>query len=369
MRLVPIQCVKENSYLGRDLYDDNGKILLREGAVLTASILKKIESLQIYTIYITDEYSKDVFESVIKPEIRQKAIKIVRQKFNSLEKGIKGHDISYNESEKEFEAIACTAKELIEEILLNKDIILCLVDIKSFSNYTFQHSVNVAVISLLIGMKISLHKFDLIDLCVGAMLHDIGKVFIPKEILEKSSELTKEEFHILKQHTTKGYEYLRESNNIAITSTLVALQHHEKISGQGFPEERSGEKISKFAKIVAIADVYDTLTSEQYYRRAISPNEAFEYIMANGGIKFDYEFVQVFLKIVVPYAVGTLVKLSTGEIGLVSKINKDMPLRPEVKIIHSNKDNNINKYVNLVDNIGIVIKGVQYEVPEGNEVG
>lgn len=364
--MVPVQCVSEDTYLARDLYDDNGKVLLREGAILTASILKRIESLQIYSIYITDEYSKDIFESVIKPEIRQKAIKIVKEKFYSLEKGIKARDISYNESEKEFEAISCTAKELIEEILLNKDVVLSLVDIKSFSNYTFQHSVNVAVISLILGIRLNLHKFDLIDLCVGAMLHDIGKVFIPKEILTKSSELTKEEFDILKQHTTKGYEYLRESKSISITSILVALQHHEKISGQGFPEGRSGEKISKFAKIVSIADVYDTLTSDRQYRSAISPNEALEFIMANGGIKFDYKYVQVFSKMVVPYAVGTLVKLSNGEVGIVSKINEDVPLRPEVKIIYSENRNNINNYINLINNIGIVIDGIQYEVPEQN---
>lgn len=364
MRLVPLQCVKENSKLARNIYDDEGRILLKEGTTLTEGILVKIKKLQIFTIFITDEYSDEIINEVIKPEVRQKAIQIVKEKFYNLEKSIHGHSISYTKSEKEYESIAYMAKQLIEEILQNRDVVLDLVDIKSYDNYIFQHCVNVAVISLVIGIKLNLHKFDLIDLCIGAMLHDIGKVFIPAEILNKKGSLTPEEFEIMKQHTTKGYDYLRESNSLSITSVLVALQHHEKVSGQGYPDGKSGEQISKFAKIVAIADVYDALTSDRPYRQAISPNEALEYIMASGEIQFEYKFVQVFSKVVVPYYIGTFVKLSNGDIAIVKRINFDVPLRPQVEVIRSSNKKNVGKLIDLVSEIGIVIEGVQYQVDE-----
>lgn len=366
MRLVPLQCVKENSKLARDIYDGLGRTLLREGTVLTESILKRIKALKIFTICITDEYSDEIIDEVIKPEVRQKAINIVKEKFYSLEKSVSGYNISYNESEKEYESIAYMAKQLIEEILQNRDVVIDLVDIKSFDNYVFQHCINVAVISLVIGIKLNLHKFDLIDLCIGAMLHDIGKIFIPAEILNKKGKLTKEEFEIVKEHTTKGYSYLRESNSISITSMLVALQHHEKVCGQGYPYGKSGEGISKFAKIVAIADVYDALTSDRPYRQALSPNEALEYIMANGEIQFEFKFVQVFSKIVVPYYIGTLVRLSSGDIAVVRKINFDVPLRPQVEVVRSSNKKNIGNLIDLVREIGIVIEGVQYQLPEND---
>lgn len=364
MRLVPLQCIKSNSKLARDIYDNEGRALLREGTILTESMLKRIEKLRIFTLCIADEYSDEIIDEVIKPEVRQKAITIVKEKFYSLETSMNGQKISYTKSEKEYESIAYMAKQLIEEILQNRDVVLDLVDIKSFDNYVFQHCVNVAIISLVIGIKLNLHKFDLIDLCIGAMLHDIGKVFIPEKILNKPGKLTSEEFDVMKQHTVKGYSYLRESNSLSITSMLVALQHHEKVSGQGYPYGKSGEEISKFAKIVAIADVYDALTSDRPYRKAISPNEALEYIMASGEIQFEYKFVQVFSKVVVPYYVGTLVKLSNGDIAVVRKINFDLPLRPQVEVIRSNDKKNVGRLIDLVSEIGIVIQGIQYELPE-----
>lgn len=362
MRLVPLQCVKENSILARDIYDDQGRVLLREGTLLTEGRLKRIKDLHIFTVHITDEYSDEIIDEIIKPEVRQKAILIVKEKFYNLERSISGFNVSYNESEKEYESIAYMAKQLIEEILLKRDVVIDLVDIKSFDNYVFQHCINVAVISLVIGIKLNLHKFDLIDLCIGAMLHDIGKVFIPMEILNKKGKLTNEEFEIMKQHTIKGYGYLKESSSLSITSMLVALQHHEKVCGQGYPYGKSREEISKFAKIVAIADVYDALTSDRPYRQALSPNEALEYIMANGEIQFEYKYVQVFTKVVVPYYIGTLVKLSDGDIAVVRRINFDVPLRPQVEIIKSDNKKNIGKLIDLVKEIGIVIEGVQYQV-------
>ncbi|MFT8316127.1 MAG: HD-GYP domain-containing protein [Clostridium sp.] len=360
MRLIPIQCVKENTKLAKSIYDNDGKILLKKGSILKDAIIKKIKDLDIYSIYIFDEYSNKIIEEVIKPEIRQKAIIAIKKSFVNINDD-KLKIFNYKDRGGEFNSIVYITKELIEEILSKDDIMVNLVDIKSSSNYIFQHSVNVAIISLIIGIKLNLHKFDLIDLCIGAILHDIGMIFVPSEIVNKESELTYEEYEIVKHHTKKGYEFLRESFEIPVTSLLIALQHHERTGGQGYPTGKSGEEISKFAKIVAIADTYDALTAHRPYRKAMSPNEALEYLMASGGIQFDYKYIEVFSKIIVPYAEGTLVKLTNAEIAVVEKININFPLRPNVKIIRSSDSKRINRVIDLEKELDIVIKDVYQE--------
>ncbi|WP_026883559.1 HD-GYP domain-containing protein [Clostridium akagii] len=362
MRLVPIQCIKENDKLARNIYDNNGKLLLKSGIILRASVIKKIKFLNIYSVYVIDQYSDNIIEEIIAPEIRQKAIKAIKDKYGNLNNDDKIETKpNYKGSEEEYQSILYMAKQLIDEILSRKDVMLNVVDIKSLSNYLFEHSVNVAIISLIMGIRLNLHKFDLIDLCVGALLHDFGMVFVPKGITDKEESLTEEEYKVIRDHTRIGYEYLTESCEISLSSVLIALQHHERIGGQGYPEAKDGNNISKFAKIVAIADTYDALTSDRSYRVAKSPNEALEYIMANGGIIFDYKLVQLFSKIVVPYPKGTIVKLTNDEIGIVEKVSLNTPLRPQLKILYSKNSSRINEIIMLEKEIDIVIKGLHYE--------
>lgn len=371
MRLVPIQSVKEGSILAKTIYDGEGRVLLKEGTELKDAVIKKIEFLNIYTIYINDKYSNTVIEDMIKPEIRQKSIKKIRDVFYNLEhynknpNNYEGQNL-YKKNEKDFQSVQYVARELIEEILSRKNVMIGLVDIKSFDDYTYQHSVNVAVIALVLGIKMNFHKYELFDLCIGALLHDIGKVFVPSEILNKPGKLTEEERKIIEEHPESGYEYLKGSYDVSVPARIIVLQHHERIGGQGYPEGREGERISILAKIVAVADVYDAMTSARVYRKALSPNEVLEYIMANGGTKFDYKVVQAFSKVVIPYPEGSLIRLSNHDIAVVTKVYSEMPLRPDVKIVYSKNSESLDSILELSKENSIVIQGVEYEVPEDN---
>jgi HD-GYP domain-containing protein (c-di-GMP phosphodiesterase class II) len=169
------------------------------------------------------------------------------------------------------------------------------------------------------------------------MLHDIGKVFIPKEILNKPGRLSDEEFEAIKSHSVKGHEYLKKFFDMPASSSSGVLQHHERFNGSGYPAGIKGNKITPFGKIIAIADVYDALTSKRAYRDAIDPSEAIEYIMGGCGSLFDPALVDIFLKKIAPYPIGTCVSLSNGMTGLVSENYSDCCLRPKVKIIkHGN---------------------------------
>ncbi|MBU3187087.1 HD-GYP domain-containing protein [Clostridium estertheticum] len=343
MRLLPIEFAKPGDFLAKTIFDNDGRILLREGVALTDFYLTSIRRLQIFSIYISDEYNEAEIEDVIKPELRQHAIKAIKEAFYSFEK-YSLYSTNTNIDEKKvskekrtyFDSIGNIAKEIIDEIISKKNVMINLVDIKSMDNYTYQHSVNVAVLSLVLGVQLQLNQNELYTLCIGALLHDIGKTLIPKQIILKPGPLTDEEYKTIKEHTTKGYDFLK-----------------------GCLE------ISAPARIVAIADVYDALTSHRPYSKAMCPNDAVEYIFSHGDTQFDYEMVKVFSKAVVPYPPGTLVKLSTGDIGVVMAVFPNFALRPQVKIIKKGKNSNSNEVgttVSLISQLDIVIKNIEFAV-------
>lgn len=178
MRLVPIESAKEGNYLAKTIYDNTGRILLREGAMLTSNIIKRIQSLGIYTVYIHDKYSTNVIEDVIEPQIRQKAVQNIKATFDFLQRRSQAslndpskQKMAAKEKEEYVKSITDIAEDIMNEVLSRKKILVNLVDIKSMDNYTYQHSVNVSVLSLILGIKLKLSKYELFTLCVGALLH------------------------------------------------------------------------------------------------------------------------------------------------------------------------------------------------------
>lgn len=369
MRFVPIECVRENSILGKSIYDCYGRKLLSAGVSLTETMINSIKKLDIYSLYIIDEYSSEEIEDIIKPELRVKAISIIKETFKDIERIATVHKFEkrslkdYSKKEQEyFNSISDIAEELLENVLSSHNVLLSLVDIKSMDNYTYAHSVNVAIISIVFGLSLNLTRRDLLYLCIGALIHDIGKVFVPKEILQKPGKLTPEEFEEMKKHPKLGYDFIKNSYNISAHTKLIVLQHHERFDGLGYPEGISSDKISYLARIVTIADVYDALTSDRPYKRAMCPSIALEYLMSNAGSLFDFNLVNVFCKIIIPYPKGTIVSLSNGDIGVVEKTLPNFPLRPIVKIVKSDISENIGDNINLIDNLSIVISDIKYEI-------
>lgn len=369
MRLVPIECIRVNSLLGKNIYNSDGQVLLKAGVVLTESMLKRVKSLNFFSLYIIDEYSSSEIEDIIKPELRQKSISIIKETFCEIERIASVHKFEkramndYTKQEqKYFNSINNIAEELLDNVLSNKNVLLSLVDIKSMDNYTYAHCVNVAVISLILGISLNLSKRNLTHLCIGALIHDIGKSFIPSDILQKPGKLTAEEFEVIKQHSKYGYDFLGNSFNLSSHSKLIVLQHHERFDGFGYPNKISGTDISYLSRIVSIADVYDALTSDRPYKRAMCPSDALEYLMSNAGTAFDYDMISVFCKIIVPFPEGTIVSLSNGDIGIVEKTIPNFPLRPIIKIVKSDSSIEVGSKLNLIDNLSIVISDVKYEI-------
>ncbi|MBM7615144.1 HD-GYP domain-containing protein [Alkaliphilus hydrothermalis] len=333
MRYVPIQHVKAESFLAKPLINDNGHILLKAGAQLNESLIQKIQRMGFLALYIKDEHSQHEIEDVIEAEVRQKATKSL-QAF--LEGSIDTRKMSTNDMknlQNKEEEVKSVVKAIIDDLFLQKDIVMNMVDIKKVDDYTYGHCVNVMLLSVMVGIGANMNKQQLYDLAIGSLMHDVGKLFIPKEILLKPSGLTNDEYIAIQQHTTKGFEWLKNYSEFSAPARSVSLQHHERVDGRGYPNGLKEKDIHIYSKITSITDVYDALTSDRYYRRALPAKEAIEYILGGGGQYFSIDLTRIFAKKVNPYPLGTLVRINGGMVGVVEVINNENFQRPIVKIL------------------------------------
>lgn len=355
MRIKPINAVKPGDMLGRTLYSFQGRALLNKGAVLNDTIINRIRAHGYVSIYIKDEFENDL-DDIVKPEIRQKVVNVLRDSFQDFDKYIKYMNSNIKVTpallakiRNEFaESVETAASDLVDEVLKNKQVTINIVDIKSMDSYTYQHSVNVCVLAIAVGVELGLNQYQLNDLAVGALIHDIGKTVIPMDILMKPDKLTEDEFEMIKEHSALGYEYLKQNIMICGLAKQIVYQHHERVDGKGYPRGIAGDRIHKYSKIVAICDVYDALTSDRVYKTASSPGFALEYIMSNAGTQFDCDIAKAFFKRIIPYPVGSHVLLSNGEIAIVESLNRFLALRPIVKSLKSGEKIDLEKVNNVV---------------------
>ena len=203
-------------------------------------------------------------------------------------------------------------------------------DLKKFDEYTYHHSLSVAVLSIAIGQELGMDFRSLIRLSRCAVLHDIGKLSIPVEILHKKSALTKDEFEVIKQHTK--YSFLNLKNQAYGDTELWTgvMYHHEKINGGGYPRGLQNEEIPLFSRIIAVADMYDAVTSYRPYRDPMTPSDAYDLLMSEVGKSFEYKIVEALLKRLILYPINTEVTISDGRSGYV--VDNENALRPTIKI-------------------------------------
>lgn len=357
MRYVPINCLRKGMICGRRLHGMNGELLLNRGAVIQEAYIKKIKRLGFGGIYIDDPLSSDIIVSDIIPDtLRHKSVNTLKDLFIDISN-------SPNVLSGKLDIFSSLINDILENIMSNKNIMINMQDLKMFDDYTYFHSVNVGVLSMLVGTSMDLNRKQLHQLGLASMLHDIGKVFIPLDILNKPGKLTDDEFQIMRSHSLKGYEYFENKNIIPLISNIGILDHHERYDGKGYPFQKENRETSLYGKIIAIADVFDALTSDRPYRKALSPFDATEYIMGGCNSQFNDEIVKLFIQKIAPYAQGTSVVLSNGWIGIVALNYYDACLRPLVKIINKGLEDITPFYLDLrsdMNSLDITITGLAY---------
>jgi len=240
-------------------------------------------------------------------------------------------------------------KSLTENIMQNPTALIWLTQLKNRDEYTSIHSLNVCVLSLFFGRSIGLDTVQLQDLGTGALLHDIGKLRVPLEVLNKPGQLTREEYDIMQKHTMYGYELFRERDEISQASMNVILNHHERLDGKGYPNGLDESQLDQYSKMVTIVDVYDAITSKRVYHEEVSPYNAINRIYSEKDGSFDRQLVEQFIKYMGVYPIGSLVELNTGQVGVVSAFNEKRHLYPTVLLLldENKKPYQQQKIINL----------------------
>ncbi|TVM30361.1 HD-GYP domain-containing protein [Oceanidesulfovibrio marinus] len=237
-----------------------------------------------------------------------------------------GYLVDYTQSERLVESV-------IDSVVRNEDAMVSLTKLRSFDEYSYTHSINVAVLAVAFGKNLGLPRDRLRALGSAGIFHDLGKSRIPEAILNKPGKLTAEEFEVMKSHPKFGFELLVQQGSASDQVLLGVLQHHEKFNGKGYPGGVSGNAISLLARIIAVADVYDALTSERVYKKGMMPYKALSLMYTMRGEDFHIGYVERFIKSMGIYPVGSFVRLSTREYAVVTGSNMAAPLFPQVTVV------------------------------------
>lgn len=226
-----------------------------------------------------------------------------------------------------------TVYKMVDSVFNNADALTSLARLKNFDDYTYTHCVNVSILSIALGRQMGLGRKAIEFLGTGAIIHDIGKMLVPEDIFRKPSSLTLYEFEEMMKHTLHGAKALSGQDGIDESSTQVVLAHHEKYDGTGYPNKLRGSEIHLFARIAAVSDTYDAMTSKRIYHGALLPEHALSKIFMLKGRHFETEIVERLIRCIGIYSIGTTVELNTGEIGVVVRQNSNNPLRPVVMLL------------------------------------
>ncbi|OHW63461.1 cyclic di-GMP phosphodiesterase response regulator RpfG [Andreesenia angusta] len=315
---------KNGDVIAEDIYIPGRNIPIAvEGNVIDNKLMDRLIEGRVFRVLVEDFSLNVVPEKTRKLMVQYTHdLKRYKQLFQDIASGKKV----------DLEEIADMSKGLLEN---SEDIFRVVESIKSLrgsDEYTYTHSINVALYSMMIAKWMGLDERSIEDVMKAGLLHDIGKAKVPKWILDKKGPLTEAEFDKIKEHPLIGYELCGGIDSIRSDVKEAVLLHHEKMDGTGYPQELGAADIGLYAKIVAVADVYDAMTSERPYKARKTPFEVFKELKESEYGKLDIEVKNVFLQNIAFFYVGAKVKLNTGEVGEVAFVYPHKLDKPIVKL-------------------------------------
>jgi len=345
VRIVAVSRLRPGMRLGRPVYSCSAGVripLLQPQAVVTDRVRSGLERAGVFAVYVDDELSEGIEPTeVMSAELRERAILELHDTFSAVAtKGpatrIPGEQV---------ERLEGVVASILRELRGHGHMVSTLMDLHTFDSHTLAHSLNVCVIGLMIGDEVLRrhgwvdgrgrhrrddHDMRLQKLGTGLLLHDVGKLLIPSDILRKPGKLTDDEMALVREHPKTGLD-LVEAGTLASLTKVCIIGHHERLDGRGYPNGR-GADLHENAQIAGIADVYDAVSSLRVYQARRPTHEAWELVLSLAGTAFPLELVKVFKETVAPYPEGVAVLLSDGRRGIVSKVHREYVTRPTVRI-------------------------------------
>jgi HD-GYP domain-containing protein (c-di-GMP phosphodiesterase class II) len=346
MRLAATSRVHDGAVLGRDVQTGraDGVPLLRAGVVITTRYRDALLRAGVNAIYVEDADSEGIApEPLVTDATRAVATKAVGGAFKSVQETFHtGRPLAAET----MDMLADTVDRILRELATSGEVALALEDLSSADAYTFQHSIDVTALGLLLGQRLfrergwvdfkGKRRYDdihnrLSQLGLGLLLHDIGKLIVPLDVLNKPGRLTSAEMALMRQHPRAGFEML--GDEVSALAKAVVLRHHERWDGTGYPDGRASTDIHQFARLASVADVYDAVTSQRSYAERRPASVAVRIIRDGAWSQFDPEVVDVFCRTVAPFPPGSELKLADGREAIVVSVPGHKLDRPVIRIV------------------------------------
>lgn len=331
---IPASILKPGMVIYEDIYNASGAVILCKDSVLDGWEIEKIQNncVEKVRIRLTEddglfaakEEVKSVYNKEDFREFEEKYVKKVDEVTHIIKEISRGACVDVS-------SINQISRHIIKEFGTVSDVINYLHLVRPMDDYTYSHSLNVSLMSIIIGRWLNLSDAEIDELATAGLLHDIGKTKVPDKLLLKPGKLTEAEFEVLKRHTVLGYMMMENVKDATPNMKYTVLMHHEKIDGSGYPLGAVDDEIPLFPKIVAIADIYDAMTSNRSYRNRMCPFEVIKNFEMQTFGKLDTKILTVFLKNIANTYAGDFVELNTGEICEIVFINPTRIWQPIVR--------------------------------------
>lgn len=285
MEKVALDKLTTGMVLARSIYLPDGRILIRKNVGISPSIIAKLRELRFPAVYV-DTAPNDEQNEPVSDLTRSDVIQSVARLDSAFRSG-KGIN---------FLGSKAPLQQMISEITENRHILINLIEIRSLNDSIYNHMVQVCIIAVKVAIEMGYDQLKLFELALGVLFHDIGMTRIASDIINRIGGLTNDEIAQIKTHPKTGYDLIQQSRELPEASAQIALQHHERYNGQGYPRKLTGFHIHEYARIAAIADVFDAMTSEKPYRPAKIIGDTLEYIKSQKGAEFDPTVVDALIK-------------------------------------------------------------------------
>ncbi|WP_100637930.1 HD-GYP domain-containing protein [Marinobacter salexigens] len=362
IKRIPVSALKVGMYI-TDLNNDwiPHNTQRRRGVIKREQTIEKIRKMGVQFVYIDVKKGKDSQDSETaaevdarnetelqktgeqKPGVRPR-VPLSEEMVNALGVHTEAQELvnSFMNSAKlgapvDVAPIHKLADELQNSVTRNANALGCLGRIREKDNYLLEHSVNLSVLMTIFGQYRKLSADVMHQIVVGALLHDLGKVLTPDDVLHKPGRLTPEEYEVMKLHARHSRDILSATDGIGELTVITAAQHHERMDGHGYPEGLKGDQISIYGRMVAIADVYDAITADRVYHKGMTPTQGLKKLLEWSGDHLDPALVRQFIRCLGLYPVGSLVLLDSGRLGVVVETNEGDQRLPVVRVMYHTK--------------------------------
>lgn len=393
MRRILVGDLEAGQVVGAPVYDEPGRLLLAAGVALTAILIKAIRRRGYTAVYIRDGAADDIPpEDLVSHRVRETTVQHIHELYRVSQAAIglteeDGASTKRIQAKQAVDRLSADVDRIMHEVTESKKL-TALAALKSHDDYTFSHSVDVAVTSVLLGTMLYLPRDELRQLALGCLIHDIGKIFVPETLLRKPGPLSPAEFEIMKTHTSNGYRFLMEIGFQDFLASGITHQHHERQDGSGYPRGLHGanrlrrsaperwdrERILPLAEIAAVADVYSAISSDRPYRATMPPEKVVATIKGMAGHHLNNEVVECFLANVPVFPIGAPVLIEGGRYagfrGVVVENLHGQFDRPIVRITRE-KDGKLvtpEEFDPMDDSDARIVSPIEQQLPEGWEL-